>query len=495
MKSAPGGLPGDYTIRTPLFMKRVSPRQKRRCIRCGAGVGEGKLLCRGCRRAHPNDSVLSSDALYFLSCLSLIAALLIINPGLHSGELLDPSAARGSATILLLILPPVAMLPGYLTSPRLFLLRSHLEALSFTIGVVLLIGGVALLIFASSPLYIFITLAGALLFFPSRILLKRLRLEITAAFLLGTLLIFFSFMRSVTSDGGETGLWFLTDGVLASAGLILLFTSTTLFLRRLELQAKAALPHTIMTAGFVTLGPSLHRLWGVHDNFTAEGLLPVQVGLLLLFMGAAMYAQKRWTEHTIEKNLKSVEGALERAEKFFEEGHLFYALQHADRGLKENLLGSIGSSEVEGIIHKIETPSPSRAPDTSPEEYEIAHSEKASLLVAQYNIPGAVAEYMEAIKHNPDYLEPYLDLASLLSTVPGRDGEALRFLNYYLASKLLRLSRWMAEGLPLRYVRWAERSYVLFKETLRLKMDILKRIGNPQEVWRFYALKGGPRAY
>lgn len=489
MRDPSGSLPGDYSIHTPLFMLRVSPGERRGCIRCGRGVREGMLLCSRCRRMHPDDTVLSLDSLYFLSILSLIVALFIVNPGLFPGDVLDPGAAGMSAATLLILLPAVAMLPAYITSPRLFITRPHLETLSFVAGSALLTGGAVSLIFTGSALYITVILPGILLLYPSLSLFKRLRPDIASILLLGPLLLFLSFTRSAVLEEWETGPWFLTSRALAAAGLILIFVSFSLFFRRLELPAKVALPHTLLTAGIVTLGVTLYRLRGFQGSLTPGRLFPAEMGLFLLFTGAVMYTQKRLTEHTVQKNLNSIEEIAGKAERMEKEGHHFYALQHADRALEENMIHSFGSSAGEGYLDRVESPAPPRSPEVSLKEYELAHSEKASLLVAQYNIPGAIAEYMEAIRQNPDYLKPYLELASLLCTVPGRERDAQRFLNYFMASKLLRLSRWMSPELPLRYVRWAECSYALYERTLRLRLEILKSIGNPQEVWRFYTLR------
>jgi len=99
---------------------------------------------------------------------------------------------------------------------------------------------------------------------------------------------------------------------------------------------------------------------------------------------------------------------------------------------------------------------------------------------------------MEGIRRCPEYPESYINLAMLLYSTPGKRGEGAKYFNYYLTSKSVFMKRWLKGDLTESYVKWMIDNYEQFSRALRLKGDVLGKLGEEGDLLGYYSMmKGG----
>ena len=100
----------------------------------------------------------------------------------------------------------------------------------------------------------------------------------------------------------------------------------------------------------------------------------------------------------------------------------------------------------------------------------------------------AAKEYQDVIKRNPDYLEAYVNLSMLLSSIPGRRKEAVKHIDFLIASKEVYIERWIRSGMPMRYVFWMADALREYRTLLDRKADMLAKLSRDGDVWAYFSL-------
>jgi len=281
-------------------------------------------------------------------------------------------------------------------------------------------------------------------------------------------------------------IWFLSGKHVSVMGSVFLFFGTYLAFKDTSIVSKAMAPVL-----FYSISAVMFLFLVIFDQEGGTDVLDILlvVPFILLIVTSGAYLVECINDMKMDKATSEIEESLARAGDLESKGRYFYALQQMDRAIRANPVSGFGRIQgTPNIIFELEGPHHSEDFIFEPDEYEISMNEKGKILSSQNKFTEAAKEYLDITKRNPEYLEAYVNLSMLLSSIPGRRKEAVKHIDYLIASKEVYIERWIRPGMPMRYVFWMADAIREYRTLLDRKSDMLAKLSRDGDVWAYFSL-------
>jgi hypothetical protein len=298
------------------------------------------------------------------------------------------------------------------------------------------------------------------------------------------------FAGSVWDLDLRTGIWLIEGPFLMLIGTALVLFSSYRTYRSLDLASKEGVPVLLFSISLVIV------LAVLSYNLTIDVSSRPLVGsigniFMVLCIALVTLAGKRMLDNVMERTEKEMARSLAKGEGLIEKGELFFGLQQLDLSIRRNPLDGFGRQKgtnnplfmIEGIAHTDQFtffPSPT----------EMALNEKGLTYSSQGRFSDATRQFLEATKRNPNYLEPYWNLSTLLLTTPGKGKEGVRYLDVLVTFRSLYMRRWMKRRIQKDHAEWMYRCSKSYRDTLGRRANLLDRLSKKGDIWAYYRLVG-----
>ncbi|MGA1872661.1 MAG: tetratricopeptide repeat protein [Thermoplasmatota archaeon] len=462
------------------------------CIGCGSDVEVKGEICKRCDQRRKWDVRKLTTPVLSLSIISMVLAFLILVNRQEISDSFDIDLSQrtdiGYLLVLLTIVSGIVFIWERRTSLAVW---DAYRPILPVLGMVLIPLPVAIVLMDPTSMVSFLVLflmlpvIGVVFVFLRKELL-HLGLVSMTLLAVGSILSLYGVLFSIKEMDLTGFLWFLSGKHVSVLGSALLFIGSYLAFRDASIVSKAMAPvlfYCISAVMFVFLIIFIES--GQSDVLDLLMVFP----LLLMIISAASYMVECVNDVGMQRSMEEIEESLKRARDLGKRRNYFYALQQIDRAMRANPVSGFGRVQgTPNVIFDLEGPHHTEDFIFEPDEYEISMNEKGKILSSQGKFQEAMKEYQELIKRNPDFLEGYINLSMVLSSAKGRRKEAVKHIDYLIASKEVYIERWIRPGMPIRYVFWMADALREYRTMIDQKADMLNQLAKEGDVWAYFSL-------
>ncbi len=489
-----GRLPRDFLSKGPLNIDPGDDPLEGICLSCGEDLDGEQKLCQRCQKLRVWDIGSIRTPLVFLSSLSMVFGFLVL---IANDVVLDrfeidllQRADMGYLMLILSLISSTILLGTRRNS--LQDLGAYKPILPFLILPLL---PLPVILITTDPTNILFYLLLILIFSGSFTLIFPFRKDLFSCgplsmtlVLSGTIMVNGGFALSLHDVDLGNMLWFMSSYHLALVGMLIIPIGGYMAIESVSLILKTVATSLCFFISF----SSLVLLSILHQtNSSYNEVMKILISTIFSYfaLSISFYISEVMNDLRMQNSKREIEEAFMRAEKLEERGKFFYALQQLDRAIKANPISGFGKTlEDANVIFQLEGADALFDFTFTSKEYEISLNEKAKILASQGKLAEAVKEYLEAIKRRPGYIESYLNVGMMLSSLPGKKKESNKYLNYLVASKSIYMERWLRRGIPWNYRFWMSDCFLTYRETLDRKSELLCKMGRDGDIWPYYSL-------
>jgi ABC-type transport system involved in multi-copper enzyme maturation permease subunit len=317
--------------------------------------------------------------------------------------------------------------------------------------------------------------------------IRPLLLAIT---LTGVLLFEFGLSVSMGSITLPEGPWVIDGPILTLFGMGLYLISAFFIIRSSDLETIEGVPILLWILGSTLVSAILYVESFLGTRTTSLYLLLGNAMLLICTSLIAM-ASRRDVDRIMSRTETNISESILRGDRLISEGRPFYGLQQLDLALRMNPVDGFGKPKgSDNPLFRIEGSGHTSIYNFSASQNELALNEKGLIFCTQGRFSDAIRSYQEATKRDPDYLEPYWNLSTLLSTMPGKQTEGMRYTDYLIAAKTLYMRKWMKRMIQEDHGDWMGRCLDSYRRTLRRRSELLSQLSAKDDVWAYYRIAG-----
>jgi hypothetical protein len=471
--------------------KEAGPLSEGTCPACGSvEIEEDGPYCSICSSRFARKDPVLFDTMVIISIIAVTTAFILLPKPFRGLQGLDIPSLDGSARILML----AALLPVFISIILKFkqIMSIHQWKNLVRTVIPIIIIGPAIPLFTGwdsaegivlTAIFFMIGLCIALI---SRKEIIRTGPFLWALSLTSVLVFELGLSDSAGVISLPEGPWIMDGHFLALFGIIGFLGVSFLIMRSSDLETIEGVPVLLWMIG--TIMVCLVLFIGTGIGRTSFSFL-LGNSMLILCTSTITMAARRDMERVIFRAEKDMGDFVSRGKEHIVQDRPFYGLQQLDLALRRNPCDGFGRPEgIDNPLFKIEGPAHTSIYNFSAKPNELALNEKGLTYCTQGRISDAMRSYQEAVRRDPDYLEPYWNLYTLLSTMPGKQVEGMRYADYMMAMKSLYVRKWMKRGIQQDHADWMLRCMDNYRSTLKMRAELLSRLSAKGDVWAYYKM-------